>query len=368
MMRIYQGEDAALMLNKAAGAEMAATGERSRLVAEIIEAVITDGDRALRDYARRFGDPLPHSLRMREEDIRSAVDQVDAQASQVLKRAAENIRRFAENIVKGLKPVSVDYPGYRAGVEYRPVERVGCYVPGGRFPLPSTALMTAVTARAAGVSRVVIACPNPSPEVVYAGMLAQVDALYCVGGAQAVAALAFGTESIERVDMVVGPGNAWVTEAKRQLQGTVGIDMLAGPSEVVIIADAAADPAVVAIDLLAQAEPAAGRDEAAKTYRYVPECGGDPRSAFAGGMCGGEQSTRAGTLAPGAGRSRRAAPITASLRRPVHRRAGYRPLRRLSGRPESHPADRPQRAFRRLPQPAHVPETADLDGGNRGHQ
>lgn len=254
MMRIYTGAEAAAVLNRAASPEVAAAEERTRVVSEIIEGVITDGDRALRDLARRFGDRVPDSIRLREEEMREAVALVDEDARRVLSRSADNIRRFADQIVRGIRPISVEYPGYRAGVEYRPVERVGCYVPGGRFPLPSTALMTAVTARAAGVNRVVIACPNPSPEVIFAGMLAEVDAIYQVGGAQAIAALAFGTESIERVDMVVGPGNAWVTEAKRQLQGTVGIDMLAGPSEVVIIADAIADPETVALDLLAQAE------------------------------------------------------------------------------------------------------------------
>jgi histidinol dehydrogenase len=172
----------------------------------------------------------------------------------LLQRAADNIRAFGNAVMKSLQPVSLQRDGVTVGMDWRPVERAACYVPGGRYPLPSTALMTAITAQVAGVSEIVLVSPDLRDETIYAGTLAGVETFYCLGGAQAIAAMAYGTASIQPVDMVAGPGNTYVAEAKRQLQGVIGIDMLAGPSEVAIIADSGANPQWVALDLLAQAE------------------------------------------------------------------------------------------------------------------
>ena len=224
----------------------------SDTVRTVIAQVRSRGDEALLELARRFQDP--EKIKLGADEVRDICDQLDSDTKALLERAADRIRRFAQAVMDSLKPVSIQGEGYTVGQRFQPVRRVGCYAPGGRYPLPSTALMTTIPARVAGVESVSLVCPSPHPAVLYAGTLAQVDHFYCVGGAQAVAALAYGTDTIDPVDMVVGPGNAYVTEAKRQLQGTIGIDMLAGPSEVALIADDSADPGWVALDLLAQAE------------------------------------------------------------------------------------------------------------------
>ncbi|MCA9781203.1 MAG: histidinol dehydrogenase [Candidatus Eremiobacteraeota bacterium] len=221
-------------------------------VGTVIDEVRSEGDQALLRLARRFGDP--EQIELSSSEVEKICAQLDPGTKALLDRAAARIKRFAEAVMAGLKPVTVEGEGYRVGQRFQPVKRVGCYAPGGRYPLPSTALMTTIPARVAGVETVSLTCPAPHPAVLYAGTLAQVDHFYCVGGAQAVAALAFGTDTIKPVDMVVGPGNAFVTEAKRRLQGVIGIDMLAGPSEVALIADETADPKWIALDLLAQAE------------------------------------------------------------------------------------------------------------------
>ena len=224
----------------------------SDTVRTVIGQVRSRGDDALLELARRFQDP--EKLKLETEEVREICERLDPDTKALLERAAGRIRRFAQAVMDSLKPVSIQGEGYTVGQRFQPVRRVGCYAPGGRYPLPSTALMTTIPARVAGVESVSLVCPPPPPAVLYAASLAQVDHFYCVGGAQAVAALAYGTDTIEPVDMVVGPGNAYVTEAKRQLQGTIGIDMLAGPSEVALIADDSANAKWVALDLLAQAE------------------------------------------------------------------------------------------------------------------
>lgn len=253
----------------------------SALVAGILRQVREEGDEALRALARQFGDPVRGDFALSDEERRARPAQGTCE---LLERAAANIERFARAIVESLQPVTVNASEYAAGLNYRPVDSVACYVPGGRHPLPSTALMTALAARAAGVPRVCLLCPSPHPAVVYAGRLARVDAIYRVGGAQAVAAVAYGTQTIERADMVVGPGNAYVTEAKRQLQGLIGIDMLAGPSEVTILADEHADPQRIALDLLAQAE----HDPDARVYlvTWVPELAERVQRALEGNLEG----------------------------------------------------------------------------------
>jgi histidinol dehydrogenase len=202
----------------------------------------------------QFGDNPPERFELDPGSVSASNARVSPETRGIIERAAENIDAVARAIADLMRPVRIQQDGFTVGVEFRPVERAGCYVPGGRFPLPSTALMTAMTARAAGVQDICIVSPRLTDEVVYAGSLAGVSHFYRIGGAQAIAALAFGTETIPRVDMIGGPGNRYVTEAKRQLQGTVGIDLLAGPSEIAIIADATANPDLLALDLAAQLE------------------------------------------------------------------------------------------------------------------
>ncbi|MGE0487642.1 MAG: histidinol dehydrogenase [Vulcanimicrobiota bacterium] len=218
----------------------------SEQVSAILERVRTGGDQAVASIASALGDPAPRVV--------STEVELETDVRALLERAAGRLRTYNQAVMAALGSVRVEDHEVIAGMDFRPVERVACYVPGGRHPLPSTALMTGLAARAAGVPHIALVCPSPHPAVLYAAHLVGAERVYLMGGAQAVAAVAFGTETIERVDMVVGPGNAYVTEAKRQLQGVIGIDMLAGPSEVVILADEGANPEWVALDLLAQAE------------------------------------------------------------------------------------------------------------------
>jgi histidinol dehydrogenase len=222
------------------------------LVRDIISMVRKQGDDALTDLAARFGDPAPRPLV--DNDLQHAMREITPEARAIVDKAAANIRHYNQAIVDQLKPITLERDGYTLGLDFRPVDSVGCYVPAGRHPLPSTALMTAITAQVAGVQRIVMVSPRFQPATIYAGLLAGVETFIEVGGAQSIAALAYGTPMIPKVDMVVGPGNVFVTEAKKQLQGVMGIDMLAGPSEVGIIADSGANPDWVAWDMLAQAE------------------------------------------------------------------------------------------------------------------
>ncbi len=254
MIEILEGAEA---WSRLSGPQTDVPGPKNNLadtVREILGQVRAQGDAALRSLAEKFGDASQGPIAVVQTEIDAAGDSLSPEARGVLERAAGNIRVFAEAVRDALKPVRLERDGFTVGLDYRPVSSAGCYVPGGRHPLPSSALMTAVTARAAGVASVHLVCPRPTPEVLYCAKLAGVDSVFRAGGAQAIAALAFGTESVPAVDVVAGPGNAYVTEAKRQLQGRVGIDLLAGPSEVAIIADGKADPSRVALDLLAQWE------------------------------------------------------------------------------------------------------------------
>jgi histidinol dehydrogenase len=250
MIRILYKDEAVREIEKP-GME---PGDVSEVVADILDSVRARGDEALTELGGRFGDPVGHALEVSSAHRSAARDAVPSAIKEVMERAARNIRAFADAVRQSLGPVRLAKDGFSVGLDYRPVARVGCYVPGGRHPLASTALMTAITARSAGVLEVLLVCPDPTPEVLFAADLAGADRIFRTGGAQAVAALAFGTETIPAVDMVVGPGNAYVTEAKRQLAGVVGIDMLAGPSEVAVIADRGANPVWVASDMLAQWE------------------------------------------------------------------------------------------------------------------
>jgi len=223
--------------------------------AEIVEIVRAEGERALRHYAERFGDRTPDQpLVLGREEMAAARDRLPDRHLRLLERTADRIRLFAEVQLGTSSDVDVPVPGGRAGHRLAPVHRAGCYAPGGRFPLPSTVLMTAATARAAGVTEVWVASPRPSDVTLAAADVAGADAILAVGGAHAIAALAYGAGPVPACDVVVGPGNRWVTAAKKLVAGQVGIDMLAGPSELVVLADDTADAATVAADLLAQAE------------------------------------------------------------------------------------------------------------------
>jgi len=229
-----------------------ATLEKARA---IVDDVRERGETALREHAERLGDIGPDEALVRSKaELAAALEALPKADRKLLERTARRIRLFAERQRACLRALTMKIPGGQAGHVAVPVERAGCYAPGGRFPLPSSVLMTVVTARAAGVSTVWAASPRPAQATLAAAAVAGADALLAVGGAQAIAALAYGAGEVPACDVVVGPGNRWVTAAKQLCAGRVGIDMLAGPSELVVLADASADPAVVAADLLAQAE------------------------------------------------------------------------------------------------------------------
>jgi phosphoribosyl-ATP pyrophosphohydrolase/phosphoribosyl-AMP cyclohydrolase/histidinol dehydrogenase len=223
---------------------------------EIVDAVRAGGEPALRRYAAELNDladPRAPLVCSRDE-LRAVLDEIDPADRALLERVAGRIERFAAAQRGSIREFELDIPGGRAGQVVSPVERAGCYAPGGRFPLPSSVLMTAVTARAAGVGEVWVASPRPTRITLAAAAVAGAAGLLKVGGAQAIAAMAFGAGPVPVCDVVVGPGNRFVTAAKQLVSGRVGIDMLAGPSELTVLADDTADPAVVAADLLAQAE------------------------------------------------------------------------------------------------------------------
>lgn len=239
--------------------------DRSRLMAtvgDIIADVRMNGDAALMEYNRRFDGCERTALRISEQEIRDAYDKVSAQEIEDIKKAAANIENFAKAqraTVGALEDFSPS-PGIVLGHRVIPVGSCCCYVPGGGYPLYSTALMLGIPAKVAGVERVTACSPVIKgtdcihSKTLVAMDVAGVDEIYAVGGAQAIAAFSYGTDQIQPVDMIVGPGNSFVTEAKRQCYGKVGIDFVAGPSEVLIIADGNADPEVLAADILAQSE------------------------------------------------------------------------------------------------------------------
>jgi len=223
--------------------------------ARIVEAVRKRGEVALRKHAERFGDMSPGApLYHNRADLARALAGLSPEERTRLERVAARIRAFAVAQRGALGPVRVPVPGGIAEHRIAPIERAGCYAPGGRYPLPSSVLMTVVTARVAGVRNVWVASPKPQAVSLAAAAIAGADGVLAVGGAQAIAALAYGAGPIAPRDVIVGPGNRWVAAAKQLVAGTVAIDMLAGPSELIVFADESADPATVAADLLAQAE------------------------------------------------------------------------------------------------------------------
>ncbi|MBE7023280.1 MAG: histidinol dehydrogenase [Ruminococcaceae bacterium] len=228
------------------------------IVSDIIENVKTNGDKALFEYCEKFDKAKLTALEVTKEEIDEAVKAVEPKFLEVLRLAARNIRKFHEKQVRNGFIIN-DESGIVTGQKVIPVDRAGLYVPGGTAAYPSTVLMDSIPAKIAGVREVVIVTPPNSegkvnPVILAAASIAGVDRIFKVGGAQAVAALAYGTESVPKVDKIVGPGNAFVAEAKKQVYGKVSIDMIAGPSEILVVADGKSNPRYVAADLLSQAE------------------------------------------------------------------------------------------------------------------
>lgn len=228
-----------------------------RIATDIVEDVRKSGRAAALAHARRLGDlpaqALPGSEWIAPSELRAAFEELPADQRGVLERTADRVRTFAEAQFQTLQPLETRVPGGRAGHRWLPADTAGAYAPGGRYPLPSSVLMTVIPARVAGVRRVLVASPRPASATLAAAHVAGADGLLAVGGAQAIAALAFGTHDAP-ADVLVGPGNRYVTAAKKHLAFEVGIDGLAGPSELLVIADDSADAGLVAADLLAQAE------------------------------------------------------------------------------------------------------------------
>lgn len=228
------------------------------IVADIIADVKENGDTAVKAYCAKFDKAELTSLEVTPEEIQAAISQVEPEFLDILREAAENIRSFHSRQVRN-SFVIADKPGIVLGQKITPIEKVGVYVPGGTAAYPSTVLMDTIPAKIAGCPQLMMVTPpgrdgKVNPAILAAASIAGVDRIFKVGGAQAIAALAYGTESIPKVDKIVGPGNAFVAEAKKQVFGRVSIDMIAGPSEILVIADGKSNPVHVAADLLSQAE------------------------------------------------------------------------------------------------------------------
>ena len=245
------------------GRDADAVAEDDAKVRATVEGILADikarGDAAVRELSIRFDKWDSQNFRLSEGEIQACLDQLSPRDLEDIRFAQAQVRNFAEHQKAALRDIEVEtLPGVVLGHRNIPVNSVGCYVPGGKYPLLASAHMSVVTAKVAGCKRIITCAPpfegRPAPAIVAAQHLAGADEIYCLGGIQAVGAMALGTESIAPVDMLVGPGNAFVAEAKRQLYGRVGIDLFAGPTETLIIADETVDAEICATDLLGQAE------------------------------------------------------------------------------------------------------------------
>ncbi len=257
MIRIYDSDKMAIdeIIDRG---ETKTSAEIEKIVSDVIATVRRDKDEALRAYTKKFDKADLESFEVTQEEIEEAFASVDKKFLEVLEKAKENIAEFHKRQVRNNFTIN-ESSGVILGQKIIPIEKVGVYVPGGTAPLPSTVLMTVIPAVIAGVTEIVMATPPNSegkvnPVILAAAKIAGVTKIFKMGGAQAIAALAYGTESIPCVDKIVGPGNAFVAEAKKQVYGKVGIDMIAGPSDICVVADGTNDPAVVAADMLSQAE------------------------------------------------------------------------------------------------------------------
>ena len=237
--------------------------EAQQQVRETVEKLLADietrGDTAVRELSKRFDNWEPEKFKLSEEQIQDCINRLDTRTLDDIRFAQDQIRNFAQLQRDSMKDVEEEtLPGVILGHRHIPMNRVGSYVPGGKFPMVASAHMSVVTAKVAGVKEIITCSPpyqgKPADAIVAAHSMGGADAIYVIGGVQAVAAMALGTESIPAVDMLVGPGNAYVAEAKRQLYGRVGIDLFAGPTETLVIADETVDGEMCATDLLGQAE------------------------------------------------------------------------------------------------------------------
>ncbi|MFH0702019.1 MAG: histidinol dehydrogenase [bacterium] len=231
-------------------------------VSKIISDVKNNGDKSVIEYSRKFGDFDGNNFFISDEDIEKALDEISEDVINSLNTAISNVKRFAEAQFSILKNLELDFDGIKLGHKVIPIDKAGVYIPGGNYPLPSSAIMSIIPAKIAGVKEIIACSPKIQPVTIAACKLAGADMIFNAGGVQAVAAMAYGTESIPKVDKIVGPGNKFVTAAKKEVYGVCGIDFLAGPSEVMIIADETANFAFIAADLLAQAE----HDKEARAY------------------------------------------------------------------------------------------------------
>ncbi len=223
-------------------------------VFEIINYVKIHGDSAVKKYSRQFGDGEFNNLEVSGQEIEQALAKTPEDIKNYINEAIKNIKNFAEAQFSALREIEVNFDGIKLGHKIIPLERIGAYVPGGNYPLPSSAIMSVVPAKVAGVKEVIVCSPKIQPVTIVACKLAGADRIFRIGGVQAVAAMAYGTESVPSVNKIVGPGNKYVTAAKKEIYGLCGIDFLAGPSEVMIIADETSKADFIAADMLAQVE------------------------------------------------------------------------------------------------------------------
>ncbi|MBV8791349.1 MAG: histidinol dehydrogenase [Pseudolabrys sp.] len=242
-----------------ASAIEAADAKVRETVEDILDKVKKNGDAAIRELSQQFDKWSPPSFKLSPQEVEKAIAQVPKRDLEDIKFAQAQVRNFAQKQRDTMKDLEVEtLPGVVLGHRHIPVTAIGCYVPGGRYPMVASAHMSIVTAKVAGVKRIIACAPpfkgGPHPAIVAAMHFGGADDIYVLGGVQAVAAMALGTQTINAVDMIVGPGNAYVAEAKRQLYGRVGIDLLAGPTETLVIADETVDDEICATDLLGQAE------------------------------------------------------------------------------------------------------------------
>ena len=292
------------------GIDIKAARESDRQVRAVVEDALADiearGDEAVRSMSAKFDRWEPSSFRLGEDEIERCLSRLSRQALDDIRFAQDQVRNFAKVQRSALRDVEVEtLPGVILGHKNLPVKSVGCYVPGGKYPLLASAHMSVITAKVAGVERVVTCAPpfdgGPAPAIVAAQHLAGADEIYVLGGIQAIGAMALGTASIAPVDMLVGPGNAYVAEAKRQLFGRVGIDLMAGPTETLVIADDTVDGEICAVDLLGQAEhgPNSPRHPAHDLRQARPRHDGRDRAAARPHADGADRVQGLGRLRPG---------------------------------------------------------------------
>jgi histidinol dehydrogenase len=228
--------------------------ENIEIVTRVLKDVKLNGDIAVKKYTQEFDKITLDYFEISKKQIKDSYARVDKTDIVAIKAAAENIKLFAEKQFETFHDFEIENDGVKLGQKIVPLTRAGCYIPGGRYPLPSSALMCIIPAKVAGVKEVIVCSPKISPVIIVAADIAGADKIFNVGGIQAIGAMAYGTETIPKVDKIVGPGNKYVTAAKKEVYGQVGIDFIAGPSEILIIADETGNPEFIAADMLAQSE------------------------------------------------------------------------------------------------------------------